>query len=159
MTDITVTLDPVGPITATIAEGDIVVVLPTGATGPTGPAGPEGGSSVTYAAGENLSTGRVVIIDGGAAWYFQPDDLTHAGRAFGVTITSATTGNDVDIQMSGEIEDAALSFDPDKTLWVGADGEIFDTVQAGAGEVHQKAGISIEGDKMRIDFSIQIIKT
>ena len=159
MSDITVTLEPQGPITAIVEPGDINIFLPQGATGPVGPAGPEGGSSVTYAAGENLSTGRVVIIDGGAAWYFQPADVTHAGRAFGVTITSATTGNDVDIQMSGEIEDAALSFDPDKTLWAGADGEIFDTVQAGAGEVHQKAGMSIEGDKMRIDFSIQIIKT
>jgi hypothetical protein len=138
----------------TITQPVIEINFPASGTGPTGPAGPAGGSFVTYPAGENLSSGRGVIIDGGEAFYYQPSDDTHVGRLFGITITSATAGNDVDVQISGEITDAAFSFAADSVLWVGADGEIFDTVQSGN---TQKAGMSVGADKMRIDFSIQII--
>lgn len=157
MSDIIVTIEESGAITATVSEGDIVVLLPQGEAGPQGPAGPEGGSAVTYQAGENLSTGRVVVIDGAEAFYFQPDDLTHVGRAFGVTVTSATSGNDVDIQVSGIVQDAAFGFAEDMLLWVDADGEIVDT-QPSDTSIIQKAGVSAEDKKMRIDLSICILK-
>ena len=157
MSDIIVTIEATGAITATVSEGDIVVLLPQGEAGPQGPAGPEGGSAVTYQAGENLSTGRVVVIDGAEAFYFQPDDLTHVGRAFGVTVTSATVGNDVDIQVSGIVQDAAFGFADDMLLWVDADGEIVDTQPSGT-SIIQKAGVSAEDKKMRIDLSICILK-
>lgn len=157
MSDIIVTIEESGAITATVSEGDIVVLLPQGEAGPQGPAGPEGGSAVTYQAGENLSTGRVVVIDGAEAFYFQPDDLTHVGRAFGVTVTSATSGNDVDIQVSGIVQDAAFGFAEDMLLWVDADGEIVDTQPSGT-SIIQKAGVSAEDKKMRIDLSICILK-
>lgn len=157
MSDIIVTIEESGAITATVSEGDIVVLLPQGEAGPQGPAGPEGGSAVTYQAGENLSTGRVVVIDGAEAFYFQPDDLTHVGRAFGVTVTSATVGNDVDIQVSGIVQDAAFGFAEDMLLWVDADGEIVDT-QPSDTSIIQKAGVSAEDKKMRIDLSICILK-
>ena len=140
--------------TVTITQPVLSINFPASGTGPTGPAGPAGGSFVTYPAGQNLSSGRAVIIDGGEAFYYQPSDDLHAGRMFGVTITSATTGNDVDIQVVGEVTDAAFSFAVDKTLWVGANGEIFDTPQSGN---TQKAGISTGADKMKLDFSVQII--
>lgn len=111
----------------------------------------------TRTAGENLSSGRVVIIDGGEAFYFQNTDIAHKGRAYGVTKTSALAGNDVTIQVYGTVTDAAFTFSPDTTLWVGADGEIFSTMQAGA--IIQKAGVAAEVDKMKIDFSIQITTT
>lgn len=111
----------------------------------------------TYTAGENLSSGRVVIIDGLEAWYFQNTDAAHAGRAYGVTKTSATVGNDVTIQVQGVIQDAAFSFTADRIVWVGADGEIFD-VQPVTGVLVQKAGVAAEDKKMIIDFSIQILK-
>ena len=110
-----------------------------------------------YPAGQNLSAGRVVIIDGLEAWYFQNTDATHAGRAYGVTKTSATVGNDVTIQVQGVIQDAAFNFTADRIVWVGADGEIFDT-QPVTGVLVQKAGVAAEDKKMMIDFSIQILK-
>lgn len=114
-----------------------------------------GANFETYPAGQNLSSGRVVIIDGLSAWYFQNTDATHAGRAYGVTKTSATTGNDVTIQVQGVIQDAAFSFTADRIVWVGSDGEIFDT-QPVTGVLVQKAGVAAEDKKMMIDFSIQI---
>lgn len=138
-------------IEAPVFEFDIM----TGGVGPQGPPGPPGGSVVVVEAGENLSTGRVVIMDGGVAMYFQPSDISHAGRAYGVTASSATAGNDVDVQTLGEVIDAAFTFAVDKLLFVDDDGEIVDTVPAAI--VHQKAGVSIGVDRMKIDFSIQAI--
>ena len=111
-----------------------------------------------YPAGENLSSGRVVIINGAEAFYFQDSDATHAGRAYGVTKTSATAGNNVTIQVAGIIQDAAFNFTADRIVWVGADGEIFDTQPTG-GVLIQKAGVASEDRKMLIDFSIQIKKS
>lgn len=133
-----------------ISQPNIVVEI-GGGIGPPGPVGPEGGSSVTWPAGQNLSSGRAVVIDGGEAFYFQPSDATHEGRAYGITITSATTGNDVDIQISGERADAAFSFAADTPVWVDADGEIVNT-QPATGVLIQRAGVASAAKKMIIGF-------
>lgn len=144
-------------IAVAVQDVSVVVSIASGIPGPPGPPGPAGGSVVDYEAGENLSSGRVVVIDGGLAFYFQHTEVSHAGRAFGVTTTSATAGNDVSIQVSGVRSDAAFTFTADRPVWVGADGEIFDSVPAG-GRLVQKAGVAAEADKILIDFSIQMIK-
>lgn len=131
--------------------------LARGTQGPQGPPGLPGGTSVTYQAGENLSSGRVVVIDGGQAFYFQPADSTHQGRAFGVTVTSATSGNSVDIQTVGERTDAAFSFTADTPLWVDSDGEIVNT-QPGSGALIQGAGVASGNKKILIDLSLNIKK-
>lgn len=141
-------------------DGDVGDVLTkTGATATDYEWLPPGSAAnfETYPAGQNLSSGRVVIIDGLAAWYFQNTDATHAGRAYGVTKTSAVTGNNVTIQVQGVIQDAAFNFTADRIVWVGADGEIFDT-QPITGVLIQKAGVAAEDKKMMIDFSINIKK-
>ncbi len=115
------------------------------------------GNLEVWEAGENLSAGRVVVIDNLQAWYFQNTNATHAGRAYGVTKTSATAGNDVTIQVQGTITDAAFNFTADRIVWVGADGEIFDA-QPVTGVILQKAGVAAEDRKMKIDFSIQVLK-
>lgn len=142
------------------AGGDVGDVLTKTGSGDyvTGWEAPGAGANLeVYPAGENLSSGRVVIIDGLGAWYFQNTDATHAGRAYGVTKTSATVGNDVTIQVQGVISDAAFNFTADRIVWVGADGEIFDT-QPITGVLLQKAGVAAEDKKMMIDFSINIKK-
>lgn len=126
-------------------------------SGPPGPEGPPGGSTVTYPAGENLSSGRAVIIDGGEAFYFDNTTAAHAGRVFGITRTSATAGNNVTIQVTGIVTDAAFTFAPDNELWIGADGEIFDSMPL-TGILIQKAGVAVESEKMLIDFAVQILR-
>lgn len=143
-------------ITVQIVEGNLAAYF-EGGTGPQGPPGPPGGSVVEYEAGENLSSGRVVIIDGLKAWYFQNTDASHAGRAFGITTTSATAGNDVSIQVSGVRQDAAFGFTADRIVWAGADGEIFDTIPL-TGSL-QKAGVACEDKKLLIDLSLHILKS
>ena len=128
-----------------------------GGIGPQGPPGPAGGSVVTYEAGENLSAGRVVVIDGLKAWYFQNTDAAHAGRAFGITTTSATAGSNVSIQIAGVLQDAAFGFTADRIVWVGEDGEIFDT-QPVTGAIIQKAGVAVADKKLIIDLSLHILE-
>lgn len=125
--------------------------------GPQGESGPAGGSIVVYPAGENLSAGRVVIIDGGEAFYFQPSDFSHSGRAFGITATSATAGNNVNIYAIGEATDAAFSSFADVPLYVGNDGEL--QMNWPTSGLLQKAGFGTGTNKVKIDFSIQIKQT
>lgn len=135
---------------------NVTVVANQGITGPPGADGVDApGATVEYPAGENLSSGRVVVIEGGEAIYFQVSNAAHAGRAYGITTTSALTGETVNLQLIGEASDVAFSFSADSVLWVGADGEIFDTFQTGPAV--QKAGVSSGTTKFKIDFSVQII--
>lgn len=138
----------------TLRQPRYTLTLAQGTQGPPGPAGPAGGSTVVYPAGETLSAGRVVVIDGGEAFYFQPSNLAHSGRAFGITITSATAGNNVTIQAIGEAIDASFATFSDVPLYVIDDGELSTTWPATG--LLQKAGFGTGTNKVKIDFSIQI---
>lgn len=111
--------------------------------------------SVNYTAGQSLSSGRAVVLDGVQIFYFNPMDPEHHGRMFGITKTSASVGAQVTVQHMGVITDSALGFTPDLPLWVAANGAIVSTQPTGVAVV-QKAGISITGSKMLIDFSVSI---
>ncbi len=136
-------------------ESNIQIVVNDGPVGPAGPPGPPGGEVVTVEAGQNLSAARGVVINDDKAYYFQPTDPTHAGRFYGITASSASVGNDVDIQIGGEMVDVAFAFSPDSVLWVVEDGEITQTQPTGV-ILLQKAGISTGINKMKLDYSIQI---
>lgn len=136
-------------IVAKFEQRPIKVVLTKGLPGPAGGAASE---TVDMVAGQNMSSGRVVIVDGGKAWYFQNTDAAHHGRAYGITKTSATTNGTVAVAISGIVEDSAFGFAADTVLWVGADGEIFNT-QPVTGVIFQKAGVASGAKKMKIDFS------
>ena len=110
-----------------------------------------------YPAGQNLSAGRVVVINAGKAWYFQPSNPAHHNRAAGITRTSAVTNANVVIQPYGVVSDAAFTFAPDIPLWVNTNGEVVNTINS-SWVIVQKAGISYENDKMLIDFSTSIKK-
>lgn len=126
-------------------------------TGPRGATGAPGGSSVTYPAGEALAAGRVVIIEGGEAFYFQPSDATHQGRAYGVTLAAAALGANVEIQIGGEVEHAAFTFGADAALYVYDNGIIVDT--APNTTIIQGAGVAAAAGKMKIDFSKSVLRT
>lgn len=135
-------------------EQQTVVKFPVSLPGPQGPIGPAGGSAVSYVAGENLSSGRAVIIHSDLAYYFQPNNAAHHGRMAGITKTSAVNGQTVVIQHLGVLTDAAFTFSPNIPLWVSSNGEITDSYPAST--VIQKAGMSLNNDKILIDFSVSI---
>lgn len=128
-----------------------------GATGPQGPPGPAGGSAVTYPAGEEISAARVVIIQGGEAFHFQPGNVAHQGRAYGISTAMASTGANTTIQIGGEMTNAAFTFAADSILYVFNNGIIVDTDPNLA--LVQLAGVSSGANTMRIDFSVSLQKS
>jgi len=92
-----------------------------------------------------------VIIDGGEAFYFQPSDPTHQGRAYGITISAASLGASASIQIGGEITNGAFSFAADAALYVYDNGIIVDTAPNTA--IIQGAGVASGNGKMKIDLS------
>lgn len=141
-------------VSLTVLESEVVYHI--GRTGPQGPAGPAGGSAVTFPAGEAISAARMVIVEGGEAFHFQPGDVSHQGRAYGISTTSALLGANVTIQIGGEIEHASFTFAADSILYCFNNGIIVDTDPELA--IMQLAGVSSGATKMRIDFSISIKK-
>jgi hypothetical protein len=128
-----------------------------GATGPQGPPGPAGGSAVTYPAGEVISAARVVIIEGGEAFHFQPSNVAHQGRAYGISTAAAVMGATTTIQVGGEMTNAAFTFAADSILYVFNNGIIVDTDPNLA--LVQLAGVSAGANTMRIDFSVSLQKS
>ena len=163
--DVPVTLNTGGGDVAIDTGGGDVAINQTsvavdlnfgGQQGPPGPQGPPGGTAETYPAGQIMSAGRVVVIDGGEAFYFQPSDATHAGRAFGITLNAALTGQNVDIQTSGVVTDAAFLFSADATLYCDADGQVVDAMPA-SGTV-QQVGASVASNSMLISIQPAITR-
>ncbi len=139
-----------------LIEDEMVFEFVEGVPGGPGPAGPAGGSAVTVTAGETMSAGRVVIMEANEAFYFQPSDSSHSGRAFGITLTSATAGNTVTVQIAGEATDASFAAFGDVPLYVIDDGELSTTWPVSG--LLQKAAIGTGTNKIKIDFSIQILQ-
>jgi hypothetical protein len=166
MTTIAVTVAADTTISATVTETVVAVNVvgpPTfnvniesGVPGPQGPPGPAGGSAVTFPAGEEIAPARVVIVEGGAVYHFQPSNVAHQGRAYGISTASASTGATATVQIGGQMEHASFTFAADKMLYVFNNGIIVDTDPDLA--IAQLAGVSSGPNKMRIDFSISIKK-
>ena len=120
--------------------------------------GSTSGNLVTYVAGQTISSGRVVVIDAGKAYLFQPGTMAHAGRAYGISRSSGVLDGEITVQIAGEVTDASFfTFAADTTLWVWADGEIKNSLPTGV-QVIQKAGIASGARKMKIDLSFTAIK-
>ena len=138
----------------TVLQSDVVYAI--GKQGPAGPQGPAGGSAVSYPAGEVIAPARLLVIEGGEAFLFQPGNLDHQGRAYGISTASAASGADVTMQIGGEMEHASFTFAADSILYCFNNGIIVDTDPDLA--LTQKVGVSSGSNKMRIDFSISIKK-
>jgi len=110
-----------------------------------------------YPAGENLSSGRAVIKQAGKLYYYNPNDLTQAGKNIGITITSGLVNQNVSVRYSGSITDSAFAFDSDMPLFVGASGQIFSSVQNVSTIV--QAGVSLSTNTLIINFQSPILKT
>jgi hypothetical protein len=137
-------------VSATVGR-HVTIVANQGITGPPGQDGADApGATVIYPAGENLSSGRVVIINSGSAFYFQPSNALHAGRAYAVTKTSGLTGANVTLQLVGEVSDPAFTFLSDSGLWVSANGQVTSTKPTSG--LIQYAGVSVALNKFRIEF-------
>lgn len=144
-------------ITVKISEPRLVVKVPVGLPGPQGPAGPAGGTVVSRTSGQALSSGRGIVMEGGQAVYFQPSNLAHAGRMFGISKQSASApGQTIDIQVGGVFAQSGLGLDPAKPVFVGTDGLLQSVPPTGA-VIIQQAGAAESATSLNINFTTYYI--
>jgi len=124
--------------------------------GPRGPAGDTAEVAVTVTAGQNLSAGRLVVITAGEAFYFDPTNVAHYGRAFGVTVSSALIGQVATVKQNGTVQDAAFSFSADAPVYVGPDGELSTTPPAYG--MIQLVGTAVAADTLFINILSSILR-
>lgn len=138
--------------TAEVYGGNMppLVLLFSCSGGPPGPPGESSEASIQLVAGENLSSGRLVVANAGLAYYFDPSNSSHSGRAFGITTSSAAMGSAVSIKQNGTITDAAFSFSSDSPVFSGPDGELFEFPPV-SGSV-QQVGVSVSATQLFINI-------
>jgi len=119
---------------------------------------PANGVDVFYGtAAENLSALRVVMGNGsGGIIYADQSDGLLAGAAFGITTTSATTGNQVTIQTSGELIDSGWSWTPGP-IWLGTNGTLTQVEPVAPNALVQVAR-AVTATKIIIDIEPLILK-
>lgn len=105
------------------APAAIVASGPQGPGGPPGQPGPAGGSSVQRLAGETISALRLVYELNDKVFYLDADDGDHVDLVCGVTLTSATAGQPINVQSSGPMDDSAWSWSPGP-VWLGPVGQL-----------------------------------
>lgn len=109
----------------------------------------------TFVAGENISALRCVQIVNNQV--FLCDNNTNFEKAIvsGVALTSALTGNDVIVVLSGEIDDSSFSFSPNELLYLTNNG-IISSVANTTGFL-TVIGKSLGGNKILVEIDQPII--
>jgi hypothetical protein len=131
--------------------------MPEGYMEPGGGGGGAESSTIIFTAGQNLSSGRAVIKEADKVYYFDPNDVSHAGRVIGITTTSASTDDSVPVQIAGTLTDAAFSFTVDKPVYIADNGQL--TTDITTTTLLQRAGLSLATDKMIIEFDFSMVRT
>lgn len=124
--------------------GDVSLEFDLGEIGGVpGPPGPPGTQTVAKVSGAPLSEGRVVIVDGdGLLQYFDPSNVLHIARAFGITTQAANAaGVTVNVQIGGRYASNSLSLNVGQSVWAGSNGTLVASPPPGA-LVVQLAGVA-----------------
>lgn len=122
----TVVVDRPTPVTAVRADTRAVEVVGKGAQGPVGPAGPPGpagGDVFVRTADAALGGHRAVRSTGqGMAGYADAQIEGHGDDVLGITLGAAASGDEVQIQGSGEIVEPSWDWSPQDPIFLGAAG-------------------------------------
>ena len=113
----------------TLLETEQELVLLTecqqGPPGPPGIPGPAGGQVLQRLAGMDTSALLVVYEDlFGAVWPADPDAESDVLALLGVTVSAATSGQTINVQRMGFIDDAAWQLEPGQRVFLGGQGRL-----------------------------------
>lgn len=120
------------PVHTTVVTqlGRVAAVVAAGTQGPVGPRGqpgPAGGSAFIRIAGEPISALRAVYeLPSGAVHPLSADDAEHIDLLAGITVTSASAGQEVTIQRAGPLDASGLNLQPGR-VWLGMNGQLTQT--------------------------------
>lgn len=94
-----------------------------GRRGVQGEPGPDGGSALQRVAGETISALVAAYEVDGSVYALDYRDAVHADLLVGITLSAATTGEVVNLQSSGPLDDSSWSWVLGP-VWVGIDGRL-----------------------------------
>lgn len=110
----------------------------------------------TMTAGENVNAFQVVAVHGdGLAYKADAGNAADADRIVGVAITSASTGNTLQVQQIGVIDNLGFSFTPGAWVYLGNTGALVQTPNTGAFE--QPMGVALSATRVEIEIGLPII--
>jgi hypothetical protein len=111
---------------------------------------------VTLTAGQNVNAYQVVAVHSdGLAYIASAATLADADRIVGVAITSALTGNPIDVQQVGTINNLGFSFTPGATVYLGLTGALVQTPNAGVFELPM--GVATSASQLEVQMGLPII--
>lgn len=88
---------------------------------------PSGGDSTIRIAGQDISALRAVYEYDGEVFYLDSEDVDEAASYIGISVTSATAGNEVIIQRTGTLDDSSWTWTPGGEVFVGTAGALTQT--------------------------------
>ncbi len=108
-----------------------------------------------YTAGENISSGNVVMLTGGQVFKYDPTNELNYGKAIGIAKTAALTGATVNVVLSGSITVAGWGLTQDEIYYATGAGAV-STSPPGSGLIGM-IGIAKDSSTMIIDIDEPII--
>lgn len=110
---------------------------------------------LTVTAGEDLPAFRVVYLDNGTAYLYDPSDTTMPNYALGITKSGVTSNHNVLVQTEGIFDDNGLGLTSDNTYYSGANGALVTDITGLT--VIQEVGKTITATRLDINFNSPII--
>jgi len=116
----------------------------------------EAANVLKVVAGEVLGGQRVVMLENGVAFYYDPSDEKNVGKVIGITNQASIQGEQIDIVGFGVITNMG-NLIPNQIYYAGLNGLISETPIASG--IFQRIGIAIDANNLKIDFSEPLIIT
>lgn len=110
-------------------------------------------TEIALTAGENIGFGKVVAIQNGTVYLFDPTDEDMYNLAIGIAKTSAVSGNLIRVALAGKIS-GFTGLEPNQTYYATiAGGMSIDDPESG---MLRSVGIALSSSELLIDFSQKV---
>jgi hypothetical protein len=105
-----------------------------------------------FIAGQILGGQRVVMLSGGKAVYFNPNNENNIGRVLGITKHAAILNASVNVIMDGIIINAGWGLTTDAIYYADNNGMITTAIPAPP-FIFQRIGIAVNPNTLKLEFS------
>ncbi|MFP4528515.1 MAG: hypothetical protein ACLFQX_08200 [Candidatus Kapaibacterium sp.] len=114
------------------------------------------GNVSTFQAGETLGGHKAVYVSGGQAFLADYSDADQAGRIVGMTMHSATAGEDVEVKIAGTLNLQSWGLLPGTVYFLASSGNLTATPPSATGFI-QKIGVARDSNNLEINISYPIL--
>lgn len=134
---------------------ELVLEIGTILRGPPGPPGTATYVSIKMVAATNISIHKAVIPDGtGGVVYADQSILSQTGKTMGISLNSALTGADVDVIVSGEVDEPTWNWTPGE-VYLGVSGGLTQTPPTSG--ILQVVGVALTATRLSVGIQLPII--